>query len=307
MAEMPKVAFITGIGGMDGSHLAELLLSKGYIVHGLLRRSSLPNTSRIDHIKDRLILHYGDLTDPFSIIWALKKSHPDEIYNLASQNHVHYSWDTPYYTIQATGVGLLNVLEAVRILDIPAKIYQASTSELYSGKIGEAPQNEETKFDPVSPYGSAKLYAFQIAKNYREAYKIFVCNGILFNHESNRRGDDFVTQKIIKSVTKGEVKLGNLDSSRDWGFAPEYMEQAWLMLQQDKPDDYVVATGETHTVREFVQWVEQCTGTKLNVIISPEFVRPAEVHLLKGDSTKAKEKLGWEPKTKGIDIVRKMI
>lgn len=302
-----KVVFITGITGMDGSYLAELLLGKGYEVHGLVRRSSTFNTGRIDKIRDKLELHYGDICDPFSLLWALKKSNPDEIYNLAAQSHVQVSWETPYYTAQTTGVGVLNLLESVRVLGLKCKIYQASTSELFSGRVGEAPQDENTKFDPVSPYASAKLYGFNICKNYREAFGMFIVNGILFNHESARRGDNFVTKKIINAIPKGEVRLGNLDASRDWGDAKEYMEMAWLMLQQDKPDDYVVATGETHTVREFIQWVEEETGKPMKVIIDKAYIRPAEVEILCGNPKKAQDVLGWKPKTKGKDIVKKMM
>lgn len=304
---MARKAFITGITGQDGSYMAELLLSKGYEVHGLVRRSSTFNTQRIDHIRDKLTLHYGDMTDPFSLLWALKKAQPEEIYNFAAQSHVQVSWETPYYTAQTTGIGVLNLLESVRILDLKCKIYQASTSELYSGRIGEAPQDENTRFDPVSPYASAKLYGYNIAKNYREAFGMFIVNGILFNHESQRRGDNFVTKKIINAIPKGEVHLGNIDASRDWGDAEEYVEMAWLMLQQDKPDDYVVATGETHTVREFIKWVEEETGKPMKVIIDPAYIRPAEVEVLCGNPKKAQDALGWIPKIKGKDIVKKML
>lgn len=305
--ERQKVAFITGITGQDGSYLAEILLNKGYEVHGLVRRCSTFNTQRIDHIRDKITTHYGDMTDPFSLLWALKKSNPDEIYNLAAQSYVQVSWETPLYTAQTTGLGVLNLLEAVRVLGLKCKIYQASTSELFSGRIGEAPQDEDTPFDPVSPYGSAKLYGFQIAKNYREAFKMFIVNGILFNHESIRRGDNFVTKKIINAIPKGEVHLGNTDASRDWGYAPEYMEMAWLMLQQDVPKDYVVATGETHTVKEFIEWVEEETGQEMRVIIDPAYIRPADVECLMGSPKKAEKLLKWSPKVKGKDLVKKMI
>lgn len=301
-----KRAFITGITGMDGSHLAEILLSKGYRVYGLVRRSSTFNTQRIDHIRDKIELIYGDMTDPFSLLWALKKSRPDEIYNLAAQSHVQVSWETPYYTAQTTGVGVLNILESCRVLNISPKIYQASTSEMFRGDEG-VKQNENTKFDPVSPYGTAKLYGYQIAKNYREAFGMFICNGILFNHESSRRGDNFVTKKIINQAKTGTLELGNLDASRDWGYSPEYMEMAWKMLQQDTPDDYVIATGETHTVGEFVGWVEKALNTKLKVVIKDEYKRPHEVWKLCGDASKAKEKLGWEAKVKGELLVNKML
>lgn len=301
------VAFITGITGQDGSYLAEILLDKGYEVHGLVRRSSTFNTQRIDHIRDRLVLHYGDMTDPFSLMWALKKANPDEVYNLAAQSHVQVSWETPWYTAQTTGVGVLNLLESIRVLGLNPKIYQASTSELFSGDPKEAPQNEDTRFDPVSPYGSAKLYGYQIAKNYREAFKMFIVNGILFNHESARRGDNFVTKKIINSLKDGEVHLGNIDASRDWGYAPEYMEMAWQMLQQDKPEDYVVATGETHTVREFIEWCKEVSGVDLKVIIDPAYIRPHDVDFLQGNPSKAKKLLKWEPQIKGKELVKKML
>lgn len=302
-----KRALILGLTGQDGSYMAELLLEKGYEVHGMVRRSSTFNTQRIDHIRDRLVLHYGDMTDAFSILWMLKKSQPDEIYNFAAQSHVQVSWEIPLYTAQTTGTGVLNLLEAIRFLGLKSKIYQASTSELYSGAIGEAPQDENTKFNPVSPYASAKLYGYNIAKNYRDAFGMFVVNGILFNHESPRRGDNFVTKKIINAIPKGEVHLGNIDASRDWGSAKEYMEMAWLMLQQDKPDDYVVATGETHTVREFIKWVEEETGKEMKVIIDPAYIRPAEVEVLCGNPKKAQDALGWTPKIKGKDIVKFML
>lgn len=301
-----RKALITGITGQDGSYLAELLLEKGYEVHGLVRRSSTFNTQRIDHIRDRITLHYGDMTDPFSIMWALQKSQPDEVYNLAAQSHVQVSWETPLYTAQTTGLGVLNLLESLRVLGMNPRIYQASTSEMFSGHEGR-PLNEKSEKDPVSPYGTAKLYGFQICKNYREAFKMFICNGILFNHESPRRGDNFVTKKIINQAKTGELHLGNTDASRDWGSAKEYMYAAWLMLQQDDPDDYVIATGETHTVKEFIRWVETAIGTKLKVTIDPAYIRPHDVQYLCGDATKAKEKLGWEPKMKGEDIAYWML
>lgn len=300
----PKRAFVTGITGQDGSYLAELLLEKGYEVHGLVRRSSTFNTQRIDHIRDKLVLHYGDMTDPFSLLWALKKSDPQEVYNLAAQSHVQVSWETPWYTAQTTGVGVLNLLEAIRVLGISPKIYQASTSELFSGR--EEQQDENTVKDPVSPYGTAKLYAFQICKNYREAFKMFICNGILFNHESARRGDNFVTKKIINQAKTGEVRLGNIDASRDWGYAPDYVEAMWLMLQKEEPKDYIIATGETHTVREFIEWVKEELGD-FKVVIDPLYIRPHDVENLKGSTIGTKESLGWEAKTKGKDLVKKMI
>lgn len=309
-----KKALITGITGQDGSYLAELLLSKGYEVHGFVRPSSSSSRERIDHIFDtqekrEKFLHYGDMTDVFSILRVLKEINPDEIYNLAAQSHVAISWQIPHYTAQTTGIGVLNLLESVRFLGLNCRVYQASTSELYSGRPGEAPQNEDTKFDPASPYGTAKLYGFQIAKNYREAFDMFVCNGILFNHESFRRGDNFVTKKIINAVKYGnkEVHLGNLDASRDWGWAPEYVEAMWLMLQQDNAEDFVIATGETHTVKEFIDWAKEATGSNIKVIVSEKFKRPQDVDLLQGNPTKAKERLGWEAKTKGKALVEKML
>lgn len=303
-----KRAFITGITGQDGSYLAELLLSKGYEVHGLVRRTStFDNWKRIEHLRDKITTYYGDMTDPFSLLWALKKSNPDEVYNLAAQSHVQVSWETPWYTAQTTGIGMLNLLESIRILGINPKIYQASTSELYSGREGEAPQNEHTPFDPLSPYGTAKLYAFFIAKNYREAYKMFICNGILFNHESPRRGDNFVTKKIINAIPSGEVHLGNMDAERDWGYAPEYVEGMWRMLQKEDPTDYVLATGESNTVQKFVNWVEEIANIRLKVIIDSKFIRPHDVECLRGDAEKAEVLLGWRAETKGKDLVRKML
>lgn len=305
---MAKVALITGITGQSGSYLAEILLSKGYEVHGLIRRSSSFNKQRIDHLRGQINYHYGDMTDPFSLLWVLKNCQPDEIYNLAAQSHVQVSWETPWYTAQTTGIGVLNLLESVRILGMEkkVKIYQASTSELFSG-LEKGKQNENTPKEPVSPYGTAKLYAYQICKNYREAFGMFVCNGILFNHESPRRGDNFVTKKIVNEAPKGEIHLGNTDASRDWGYAPEYMEMAWKMLQQDTPDDYVVATGETHTVKEFVGWVGEIMGQEIKIIHDKEYERPTDVPRLCGDASKAKEKLGWEPKVKGKQLAEIMV
>lgn len=298
-------ALITGITGQDGSYMAELLLSKGYEVHGIVRRtSSLYNNERIEHLRDKVTLHYGDMTDPFSLLWILKKIEPDEIYNFAAQSHVQVSWETPWYTAQTTGIGVLNLLESVRVLEQTPRVYQASTSELFRGT--EGIQNENTPKDPVSPYGTAKLYGYQIAKNYREAFGMYICNGILFNHESNRRGTNFVTKKIIEDAKKGEVRLGNLEAKRDWGFAPEYMEAAWAMLQQDTPDDYVVATGETHSVQEFVEWVKEAVGD-FRVVLDSKYLRPVEVHTLQGDAGKIKEKLGWVATTRGKELVLKML
>lgn len=338
MVNKPK-AIITGITGQDGSYLAEFLLEKGYEVHGIVRRSSSFNTWRIDHLyKDKhegngLHLHYGDLTDGTSIIRLIKEIQPDEIYNLAAQSHVKVSFETPEYTANADGLGVLRILEAIKLLDMTEKVrlYQASTSELY-GLVQETPQTEKTPFYPRSPYGAAKLYAYWIVKNYREGYNMFACNGILFNHESPRRGQTFVTRKItmalcnIKLANQEKLYLGNMDAKRDWGYAKEYVESMWLMLQQEKPDDYVVATGETHTVREFVEeackvlgmdieWkgkgvnekgVDKKTGRTI-IEIDPQYFRPTEVELLLGDPSKAKKSLGWSPKTKFKDLVKIMV
>ena len=299
-----KTALITGINGQDGSYLAELLLEKGYEVHGLVRRASTFNREKIEGLDIKL--HYGDMTDPYSLLWALKESKPDEVYNLAAQSHVQVSWETPWYTAQTTGIGVLNLLEAIRVLGISPKIYQASTSELFDG-LSKETYTEESRMNPVSPYGTAKLYAYQICKNYREAYGMFICNGILFNHESKRRGDNFVTKKIINEAPTGQVSLGNTDASRDWGYAPEYVEGMWRMLQQEKPDDYILATGQTNTVKEFVKWVEEETGRPIKIIHQDDYNRPTDVPMLKGNPAKAKEKLGWVAKTKGKDLVNKMI
>lgn len=306
-----KVALVLGLTGQDGSYLAEFLLAKGYEVHGMIRPSSQSTRERIDHIfpegEREKYLHYGDMTDIFSLLRILKKVQPDEVYNLAAQSHVAISWDIPYYTAQTTGVGVLNLLESIRFLELKCKIYNASTSELFNGKSTTA-YNETSTKDPISPYGTAKLYGFQIAKNYREAFNMFICNGILFNHESPRRGDNFVTKKITNAIRdRKEVHLGNLDASRDWGYAPEYVEGMWLMLQQDIPDDYVLATGETHTVKEFIEWCEEEEGVKLNVIQDPKYKRPHDVEVLLGQANKAFVRFGWEAKTKGKDLVKKML
>lgn len=333
-----KKALITGITGQDGSYLAELLLEKGYEVHGVIRQSSSIRTWRIDHLYNdsnilnkKLFLHYGDLTDSVSLVNLLKKVTPDEIYNLAAQSHVKISFEIPEITAETDGLGTLKLLEAVNILGLKnTRIYQASTSELY-GLVQETPQTETTPFYPRSPYGVAKLYSFWIIKNYREAYNMFACNGILFNHESERRGYNFVTRKItiglskIKLGQQDVLELGNLDAKRDWGYAPEYVEAMWRMLQQDTPEDFVIATGETHTVREFIEaacselgisleWrgegVDEIgvdTSTDKTIIaINPRYFRPTEVDLLLGDATKAKEKLGWEAKTKFSDLAKRM-
>ncbi|MBK9292999.1 MAG: GDP-mannose 4,6-dehydratase [Oligoflexia bacterium] len=318
---MSKKAFITGITGQDGSYLTELLLEKGYQVHGLIRRSSSFNTDRIDHIyRDphnqdaRLFLHYGDLSDATNLNRLLRTIQPDEIYHLGAQSHVRVSFDMPEYTADVTGTGTIRILDAILDSGVKTKFYQASSSEMY-GKVLEVPQKETTPFYPRSPYGCAKVYSYWITVNYREAYNMFACNGILFNHESPRRGETFVTRKITRSLARilnGKQKdlfLGNLDAKRDWGFAKDYVEAMWLMLQQDKADDYVVATGETHTVREFLELAFGYVGLNYNdyVKIDPKYYRPTEVDLLIGDSTKAKEKLGWKPSVTFKELVRLMV
>jgi GDPmannose 4,6-dehydratase len=336
-----KKALITGITGQDGSYLAELLLDKGYEVHGIVRRSSSLNRFRIDHLilnKDifekKLFLHYGDLNDSISLSNIIKLVEPDEIYNLAAQSHVQVSFEIPEITGNTDALGTLRILETVRNLGLIKKtrIYQASTSELF-GKAQEIPQNEKTPFYPRSPYGVAKLYSYWIIKNYREAYDVYACNGILFNHEGERRGVNFVTRKITIGLSKiklginnGPLELGNLDAKRDWGYAKEYVEAMWLMLQQSKPQDYVIATGETHSIREFIEYCCKELGIKIIwegeginevgknektgeiiIKINPRYFRPTEVDLLIGDPTKAKEELGWEAKTKFSDLVKLMI
>jgi len=323
-----KKALITGVTGQDGSYLAELLLKKGYVVHGIVRRSSSFNRSRIEHLygnpdKDiagvgaagKFHLHYGDMADFISLTNILSKVKPNEVYNLAAQSHVQISFETPLYTTSATGVGVLNLLEAARILGLKCKIYQASTSELFSGESGEAPQNEKTPFKPKSPYGVSKLYGFEMARIYRESYGMFVANGILFNHESPRRGENFVTRKITKgigAILKGEkdyICLGNLEASRDWGYAPEYMEAAWRMLQQKIPEDFVIATGETHTVREFAQKACELARVDFKKVIktNKSYLRPNEVNYLCGDASKARKILGWSPKIKFDKLIKIMI
>lgn len=316
-----KRALITGITGQDGSYLAELLLGKGYEVYGIVRRGSTINTSRIDHIyedphKDgaRLKLIYADLADSSSIYSVLSDIKPHEIYNLGAQSHVKVSFDVPEYTGDVVGLGATRILEAIRRLGLKTKYYQASSSEMY-GKVQAVPQTEETPFYPRSPYAVAKLYAHWITKNYRESYGMFACSGILFNHESPRRGETFVTRKITKAVAniknglQDKLYLGNLDAKRDWGFAKEYVEAMWLMLQQDEPDDYVIATNETHTVKEFVEAAFKHAGLDWEkyVEIDPRYFRPAEVDLLIGDYSKAKEKLGWEPKVTFSELVKIMV
>ena len=315
-------AFITGITGQDGSYLAELLLEKGYEVHGLVRRNStLFNYSRIGHlhgstVKERkIILHYGDMTDPVSLTHILSNVMPDEIYNIAAQSHVQVSFETPVYTALTSGIGVLNLIEAVRTLKLNSKIYQASTSEMYSGDKSEAPQNELTPFKPKSPYGAAKLYGFEIARIYRERYGMFITNGILFNHESERRGENFVTRKItlgIRDILLKKIEyltLGNLDARRDWGYAPEYVECMWKMMQQEKLDDFVVATGETHSVKEFVDEACGLVGLETDKVlrVSDQYKRPNEVEYLCGDAAKAKKILGWQPKVKFKELVKIMV
>lgn len=316
-----KRALITGITGQDGSYLAELLLSKGYEVHGIKRRSSSFNTSRVDsilpdwHERDaRLFLHFADLGDPTSLIKLLVEIQPDEIYNLAAQSHVKVSFEIPEYTCDVTALGPTRLLEAIRATGIKAKFYQASSSEMF-GKVVEVPQRETTPFHPRSPYACAKLHAHWMTVNYREGYGLFACSGILFNHESPRRGETFVTRKITRAVARihaglqDKLFLGNLDAKRDWGYAPEYVEAMWRMLQQDEPDDFVVATGETHTVREFVERAFEHVGLdwKKYVERDPRYDRPTEVDLLLGDATKAREVLGWEPKVTFHELVEIMV
>lgn len=327
-----KKALITGITGQDGSYLAELLLEKGYQVHGIVRRASLINTDRIDHIYDSITLHYGDLTDSTNLVRIIQIVQPDEIYNLGAQSHVKVSFEIPEYTGQVDALGTLRILEAVRLLGMEknVRIYQASTSELY-GLVQEIPQRETTPFYPRSPYGCAKIYGYWITKNYRESYGMYACTGILFNHESPRRGETFVTRKITRALSKistGQqqiLELGNLNAKRDWGHAKDFVEAMWLMLQQETPDDFVIATGEQYSVREFVEeaapyfgmkivWegegldevgIDKNTG-KTIVRVNPKYFRPAEVETLLGDATKAKEKLGWTPKTSFKQLVEDM-
>jgi GDPmannose 4,6-dehydratase len=334
-----KVALITGITGQDGSYLTELLLEKGYEVHGIIRRHSTISTGRIDHLFEDsaignklLFLHYGDMTDSSNLNRLVEKVHPDEIYNLAAQSHVAVSFQVPEYTAETDGIGTLRLLDAIRESGVPCKFYQASTSELFGGLPETAPQNEKTPFYPKSPYGAAKLYSYWITVNYREAYNLFACNGILFNHESPRRGETFVTRKItmaVASIMAGKqekLSLGNLDAKRDWGFAGDYVEGMWRMLQQDRPGDYVLASNETHTVREFVElaFAEvgigiEWQGTGVNekgydkrtgrilVDVNPRYFRPAEVEFLWGDCTKAERELGWERTVSFKGLVKMMV
>ncbi len=337
---MKRSALITGVTGQDGSYLAEFLLEKGYEVHGLVRRSSSFNRQRIEHLHSidgegstALTLHYGDMTDSSNLIRIIKEIEPDEIYHLAAQSHVKISFEVPEYTADTDGIGTLRLIEAVRFLGLidRTRIYNAATSELY-GKAQESPQSETTPFHPRSPYGVAKLYSYWIARNYREAYDMFISNGILFNHESPRRGENFVTRKITLSIAniiegkQGRLVLGNLDAKRDWGYAPDFVEAMWLILQQERPDDFVIATGETHTVREFaelafkevgidMEWrgigveevgIETSSGKTL-VEVSPRYFRPSEVDLLVGDPTKAREELNWRPRVGFSELVRIMM
>ena len=335
---MKKIALISGITGQDGSYLTEFLLSKGYIVHGIIRRSSSFNTFRIDHLynnknllNNSFFLHYGDLTDSSNLNRLVEKIHPDEIYNLGAQSHVQVSFEVPEYTAEVDGIGTLRFLDAIKETGINTRFYQASSSELY-GKAREIPQTEKTPFYPRSPYAAAKLYSYWITVNYREAYNLFACNGILFNHESERRGKTFVTRKIsvasAKIILKQQEKLllGNLNAKRDWGYAPEYVEGMWQIIQAEEPDDFVLATNETHTVKEFVDeafkvlgeeilWqgkgvdekgILKSTG-KAVIAIDQRYFRPTEVDLLIGDASKAKEKLGWQPKTTFKELVRIMV
>ena len=316
-----KKALITGITGQDGSYLTELLLNKGYEVHGIIRRASTFNTGRIDHLYQdphingvRLFLHYGDIADSTNLIKLLYRIQPEEIYHLAAQSHVRVSFDIPEYTGDVTGLGTIRILEAVRETGLKTRFYQASSSEMY-GKVQEIPQRESTPFYPRSPYGAAKAYAYWVTVNYRESYGIFACNGILFNHESPRRGETFVTRKITRGVAQikaglaDKLHLGNLDAKRDWGYAKEYVMAMWLMLRHEEPDDYVIATGETHSVREFIQEAFSYAGLdwRKHVEIDSKYYRPAEVDLLVGDASKAKSKLGWAPRTRFKDLVRLMV
>jgi GDPmannose 4,6-dehydratase len=337
---LSKVALITGVTGQDGAYLARLLLEKGYVVHGIKRRSSSFNTGRIEDIYEdphephpRFFLHHGDMTDATNLIRIVQETQPDEIYNLAAQSHVHVSFETPEYTANADGIGVLRLLEAIRILGLEKKtrFYQASTSELY-GLVQEVPQRETTPFYPRSPYGAAKLYAYWITVNYREAYGMYACNGILFNHESPLRGETFVTRKITRAAAaihlgkQDKLFLGNLDAKRDWGHAKEYVRGMWMMLQQDEPEDFVLATGETTEVRQFVQWAFEDVGIDLEwrgtgvdekgydratgkclVEVDPRYFRPTEVELLLGDPSKAKQKLGWSHETSVRDLAREMV
>ena len=318
---MAKKALITGITGQDGSYLAEFLIEKGYEVHGIIRRASTFNTGRLDPVyenpekaNNQLFLHYGDLGDSCAISKLLRKVQPDEVYNLGAQSHVSVSFDVPEYTTDVTATGTVRLLEAIRETGVTPRFYQASSSEMF-GKVREVPQKETTPFHPRSPYSCAKVYAHWITVNYRESYGLHANSGILFNHESPRRGETFVTRKITRAVAhikagiQKQLCMGNLDAKRDWGYAKEYVEAMWMMLQQSEPDDYVIATGETHSVREFLEIAFNHVGLNYNdfVKVDPRFYRPAEVDLLIGDYSKARQKLGWEPKTKFEDLVKLMV
>src|SRR6185436_7537376 len=313
-ARMPKTALVTGVTGQDGSYLAELLLDEGYEVHGMVRRSSTEKFDRIEHIRERITLHQGDLLDQRSLVDALRAADPDEIYNLAAMSYVAASWVQPTLTAEFTGVGVTRILEAMREVCPEARFYQASSSEMF-GKVREVPQNEDTPFYPRSPYGVAKAYGHFITVNYRESYDMFAISGILFNHESPRRGLEFVTRKIADGVARiklglaTELRLGNLDAERDWGFAGDYVEAMWLMLQQAEPNDYVIATGETHSVRECVEVAFAHAGLdhERHVVLDPAFLRPAEVDQLIGDPARARAELGWEPRTSFRELVEMMV
>ncbi|ERJ95884.1 GDP-mannose 4,6-dehydratase [Selenomonas sp. oral taxon 892 str. F0426] len=327
-----KKAFITGLTGQDGSYLAEFLLEKGYEVHGIVRRASVFNTARIEHLMKDIHTYHGDMIDSSNLNRLMEKIQPDEIYNLAAQSHVQVSFDVPEFTADVDGLGTLRLLDTIREMRSNTRFYQASTSELFGGLPETAPQSEKTPFYPKSPYGAAKLYAYWITVNFREAYNLYACNGILFNHESPRRGETFVTKKITRAVARiaqgrqDKISLGNLDAKRDWGYAKDYVEAMWLMLQQEKPDDFVIATGETHTVREFTELAFHHIGVELAwdgegveekaydrktnrllVEVNPKYFRPAEVEFLWGDPTKAKEKLGWTNKTSFERLVEIMM
>ena len=329
-----KKAFITGVTGQDGSYLAELLLGKGYEVHAIIRRASLFTTQRIDHLMghERFFTYHGDLTDSSNLHTLLSKIQPDEVYNLGAQSHVAVSFEVPEYTAEVDAIGTVRLLDAIKDLGITPRFYQASTSELFGGLPETAPQSEKTPFYPKSPYGAAKIYSYWVTVNYRESYGLYACNGILFNHESPRRGETFVTKKITKAVAKIKqgrqdiLKLGNLDAKRDWGYAKDYVEMMWLMLQQDVPQDFVIATGKTYTVRQFVEYafehaginiewhgegakevgIDKANGKQL-VVVDPKYYRPAEVDLLWGDASKAAKELGWKAKTDLRELVRIMV
>jgi GDPmannose 4,6-dehydratase len=329
-----KKAFITGVTGQDGSYLAEFLLAKGYEVHAILRRSSVFTTQRIDHLmgNSRFRTYHGDLSDSSNLHSLLTKIVPDEVYNLGAQSHVAVSFEVPEYTAEVDALGTIRLLDAIKDSGQNPRFYQASTSELFGGLPNTAPQSEKTPFYPKSPYGAAKLYSYWVTVNYREAYGLYACNGILFNHESPRRGETFVTKKVTKAaarIAQGRqeiLSLGNLDAKRDWGYAKDYVECMWLMLQQDKPDDYVIASGETYTVRQFTEWAFEAAGIRLRwdgagvdekgvdaetgkvrVVVNPQYLRPAEVELLWGDPSKARAKLGWKPKTTLRELIKIMV